>query len=158
MAKIYLTKEGLESLKNELNDLVNVQRPKVLVELEEAKAQGDLSENADYDAARAKQAEIEGKINELREKIANAEIISTDGATDEVKLGSYVTLFLSFKNKEEEYHIVGSTEANPLEFKISNECELSKSIMGHKVGETVSVKATKQYDVKIVSISSKSKK
>ncbi len=158
MAKIYLTKEGLESLKNELNDLVNVQRPKVLVELEEAKAQGDLSENADYDAARAKQAEIEGKINELREKIANAEIISTDGATDEVKLGSYVTLFLSFKNKEEEYHIVGSTEANPLEFKISNECELAKSIMGHKVGETVSVKATKQYDVKIVSISSKSKK
>lgn len=158
MAKIYLTKEGLESLKNELNDLVNVQRPKVLVELEEAKAQGDLSENADYDAARAKQAEIEGKINELREKIANAEIISTDGATDEVKLGSYVTLFLSFKNKEEEYHIVGSTEANPLEFKISNECELAKSIMGHKVGETVTVKATKQYDVKIVSISSKSKK
>ncbi len=158
MAKIYLTKEGLESLKNELNDLVNVQRPKVLVELEEAKAQGDLSENADYDAARAKQAEIEGKINELREKIANAEIISTDGATDEVKLGSYVTLFLSFKNKEEEYHIVGSTEANPLEFKISNECELAKSIMGHKVGETVTVKATKQYDVKIVSISAKSKK
>lgn len=158
MAKIYLTKEGLESLKNELNDLVNVQRPKVLVELEEAKAQGDLSENADYDAARAKQAEIEGKINELREKISNAEIISTDGATDEVKLGSYVTLFLSFKNKEEEYHIVGSTEANPLEYKISNECELAKSIMGHKVGETVTVKATKQYDVKIVSISAKSKK
>lgn len=158
MAKFYLTKEGLESLKNELNDLVNVQRPKVLLELEEAKAQGDLSENADYDAARAKQAEIEAKINELREKTTNAEIISNDGSTDEVKLGSYVTLFLSFKNKEEKYHIVGSTEANPLEYKISNECELAKSIMGHKVGETITVKATKQYDVKIVSISATDEK
>jgi transcription elongation factor GreA len=158
MDKIFVTKEGFDKLNEELNDLVHNQLPQILKEVEEARAQGDLSENADYDAARDKQAKTQGRIDQLREQIANAEIISTNGNTDEVKLGSYVTLFLGFKNKEEEYHIVGSTEANPLDFKISNECELAKAILGHKVGETITVKSNKQYDVKIVSISATSKK
>ncbi len=157
MDKIFVTKEGLEKLKAELNDLVNVQLPLILNEVTEARAQGDLSENADYDAAREKQAKVNGRIDQLREQIANAEIISTDGNTDEVKIGSFVTLFLSFKNEEEEYQIVGSTEADPSKFKISNECVLAKSILGHKVGETITVKANKPYDAKIVSISSKAK-
>ena len=150
MEKIYVTKEGLESLKAELRFLLDVERPQVLQEIKEARAQGDLSENADYDAAKDKQAVIEAKITELTEKIENAQIITTSGSTNVVKIGCYVVLKFSFNNKEEEYHIVGSTEVNPNENKISNECALAKAIMDHKVGEVVNVKATKPYDVEIM--------
>lgn len=158
MEKIYVTKEGLESLKAELRFLIDVERPQVLQEIKEARAQGDLSENADYDAARDKQAIIEAKITELTEKIENAQIISNTGASNVVKIGCYVVLKLSFNNKEEEYHIVGSTEVNPKENKISNECALAKAIMGHKTGDVVNVKATKPYDVEITYCGMKSSK
>jgi transcription elongation factor GreA len=157
MEKIYVTKEGLESLKNELRNLIDVVKPQVIQELKEARAQGDLSENADYDAARAKQAEVEAKITELSEKIDNAVIITQTGASNVVKIGSYVVLKFSYNQEEQEYHIVGSTESNPKEFKISNECLLAKSIISHRVGEVVSVKANKPYEVEIISCSNTSK-
>ena len=140
MEKIYVTKEGLESLKAELRFLIDVERPQVLQEIKEARAQGDLSENADYDAARDKQAIIEAKITELTEKIENAQIITNTGASNVVKIGCYVGLKFSFNNQEQEYHIVGSTEANPMKNMISNESPLGAAILGHKVGDVVEVK------------------
>ena len=158
MEKIYVTKEGYESLKAELRYLIDVERPQVLIEIKEARAQGDLSENADYDAARDKQAIIEAKITELTEKIENAQIIATTGNANVVKIGCYVVLSFSNGLPEAEYQIVGSTEVNPKENKISNECALSKAIMGHKVGDKVNVKAARPYDVEIVYCGMKSSK
>ncbi|MDD6301945.1 MAG: transcription elongation factor GreA [Bacillales bacterium] len=159
MEKIIVTQEGYEQLQTELRHLIDVVKPEIIQELKEARAQGDLSENADYDAARQKQAEVEAKIAELTEKIENAQIISTSSKkSNEVKIGSYVLIRLSYNNKEEEYHIVGSTEANPKALKISNECALAKAILGHTVGETVSVKAVKPYSVTILSCSAEPNK
>ena len=158
MDKIYVTKEGYESLKAELRYLIDVERPQVLQEIKEARAQGDLSENADYDAARDKQAVIEAKITELTEKIENAQIIATTGSSNVVKIGCYVVLKFSNNLPEAEYHIVGSTEVNPKENKISNECALAKAIMGSKTGDVVSVKAARPYDVEIVYCGMKSSK
>ena len=158
MEKIYVTKEGYESLKAELRYLIDVERPQVLIEIKEARAQGDLSENADYDAARDKQAIIEAKITELTEKIENAQIITTTGNANVVKIGCYVVLKFSNGLPEAEYQIVGSTEVNPKENKISNECALSKAIFGHKVGDKVNVKAARPYDVEIVYCGMKSSK
>ena len=158
MEKIYVTKEGYESLKAELRYLIDVERPQVLQEIKEARAQGDLSENADYDAARDKQAIIEAKITELTEKIENAQIIATTGSSNVVKIGCYVVLKFSNNLPEAEYHIVGSTEVNPKENKISNECALAKAIMGAKTGDVVSVKALRPYDVEIVYCGMKSSK
>ena len=158
MEKIYVTKEGYESLKAELRYLIDVERPQVLQEIKEARAQGDLSENADYDAARDKQAIIEAKITELTEKIENAQIIATTGSSNVVKIGCYVVLKFSNNLPEAEYHIVCSTEVNPKENKISNECALAKAIMGAKTGDVVSVKALRPYDVEIVYCGMKSSK
>ena len=158
MDKIYVTKEGYESLKAELRYLIDVERPQVLQEIKEARAQGDLSENADYDAARDKQAIIEAKITELTEKIENAQIIATTGTSNVVKIGCYVVLKFSNGLPEAEYHIVGSTEVNPKENKISNECALAKAIMGSKTGDVVTVKATRPYEVEIVYCGMKSSK
>ena len=158
MDKIYVTKEGYESLKAELRYLIDVERPQVLQEIKEARAQGDLSENADYDAARDKQAIIEAKITELTEKIENAQIIATTGSSNVVKIGCYVVLKFSNGLPEAEYHIVGSTEVNPKENKISNECALAKAIMGSKTGDVVTVKATRPYEVEITYCGMKSSK
>lgn len=150
--RIIVTKEGLEKLNQELRYLIDVVKPQVIQELKEARAQGDLSENADYDAARDKQGEVEAKIKELTYKIENAQVIETEKASDTVKVGYFVRLFDYYLNEEVKYQIVGSTEADPEKNRISNECLLAESIIGHKVGETIVVKAPKQYDVKILSV------
>ena len=152
--KIIVTKEGFEKLKAELRNLIDVIRPEVIQELKEARAQGDLSENADYDAARARQAEVEARINQLTEQIDNAEIIDADSKiSDVVKVGLFVVLYDSFLQEEVKYQIVGSTESDPVNNKISNECLLATSILGHKVGERIVVKAPKQYEVEIRKVS-----
>ena len=158
MEKIYVTKEGYESLKAELRHLIDVELPQVLLEVKEARAQGDLSENADYDAARDKQSAIQNKIYELTEKIENAQIITATGSSNVVKIGCFVVLKFSNNLPETEYHIVGTTEVNPKENKISNECALAKAIMGHKVGDIVNIKVAKPYDVEIVYCGTKSSK
>jgi len=148
--KIYLTKEGIEALKNELDHLKNVVRIEVLEELKEARAQGDLSENADYDAARQRQAEVEARIKELEVNLDNVAVISeTKGGIQLVKLGCTVTVLNLNTLEVEKFTIVGSLEADPLNGKISNASPLGKAILGMKKGDRVTVKAPKQYDVEI---------
>lgn len=154
--KVYLTDEGFLELETELNELKNVRRPAVIKALKEARALGDLSENADYDAARSEQAQVEGRIQELEKIMENAEIIEK-GNTDSVSLG--ITVKVKYIDEDdddeeiEEYRIVGSKEADPSNNKISNESPLAKAIMNAKVGEIRSVESPNgTYDVEIVEI------
>ena len=152
--EIIVTKEGFKKLNEELRNLIDVVLPEVIEQLKETRAQGDLSENADYDAARNRQAEVEGKIAQLQHQIENAKIIddSDDKSANVVKIGFYVTIRDLSDGSETRYQIVGSTESDPVNLKISNECMLAKSILGHKVGEVVQVKVVRPYDVEILKI------
>ena len=150
---IYLTKEGYEEIKQELDHLINVARPENVQAIKEARALGDLSENADYDAARNEQAEIEDKIKKLQAVIDNVTIIE-EATTDEVGVGSTVTIsYVDDEDEKDEYKIVGSQEADPFESKISNESPIAKALLGHKIGDVVSVTSPNgSYDVKVVDI------
>lgn len=150
--EIFLTKEGLNELQEELKDLKENKRPEVISQIKEARAQGDLSENAEYHAAKDKQGQIEARIKELEYIIDNASIISgTKSST--IKIGSTVEIEYIDDKETETYKIVGSTEADPFENKISNESPIAVAILGKKVGETVSIESPNgNYDIKIVSI------
>ena len=150
--KIVLTKSGKAKLEKELRELIDVIRPEVIEELKAARAQGDLSENADYDAARAKQAEVEGRIKQIEDILANAKVIEESTSDKSVKLGTTVTLFDFSENEEVAYTLVGSVEANPLKGLISNECALGEAIFGKKIDDVVLVKAVVPYEVKILAI------
>ena len=153
--KVLLTQSGLEKLEQERDRLINVERPKVIEELQLARSQGDLSENADYDAAREKQAHLESRIKEIDYMLQNAEIISEEQMDlNVVKPGTTVTILdLSLDDPEEEkYTIVGSFETDPVNGKISNESPLAKALIGHGVNEIVTVGVAEAYDVKIVDI------
>ena len=152
--KVLLTKSGVEKLEEERDNLINVERPRVIEELQLARSQGDLSENADYDAARDKQAQIEQRIKEIEYMLQNAEIISEEQMDlNVVKPGTTVTILdLSLDDPEEEYTIVGSFETDPVNGKISNESPLAKALIGHGVNEIVTVGVAEAYDVKIVDI------
>lgn len=150
--KVFLTQEGFNEIKEELDNLINVKRPENIVAIKEARALGDLSENADYDAARNEQAEIEARIKKLESIIENVEIID-EVTTDEVGLGNTVKISYVGDDDEDEYKIVGSQEADPFESKISNESPIAKALMGHKVGDVVSVESPNgSYEVKIIEI------
>ena len=150
--ELFLTQEGLDELKKELDELIQVRRPEVINALKDARAQGDLSENAEYDAARNEQAIVESRIRELEAMIEKAVII-TNVNTDVVSIGTKVTLEYVDDEEEEEYSIVGSSEADPFTNKISNESPIAKAIMGLKVGSIVSVDSPNgKYDVKILAI------
>lgn len=150
--EIYLTEEGLNEMKKELDFLKLEKRPEVILALKEARAQGDLSENAEYDAARTEQALVESKIAELERMIENAVVIK-DVKTDEVSIGTNVTIEYVDDNETEVYSIVGSKEADPFNNKISNESPIAQAIMGKKVGDIVNVTSPNgQYSVKIVQI------
>lgn len=152
--KVLLTKSGIEKLKAERDLLVNVERPKVIEDLQAARAQGDLSENADYDAARERQAEVEARIKEIDAMIQNAEIIDEDAIDLQiVKPGMSVKMLDLADNEENQYIIVGSFETDPDHGKISNECPLAKAIIGHAKGEVVTVMVEEPYQVKILDIS-----
>ena len=138
--KIYLTQEGLEELKNELDYLINVRRPENITAIKEARALGDLSENADYDAARNEQAELEGRIKKLEKMLENVEIIEKID-TDKVALGSTVSIKYVDDDDTDEYKIVGSQEADPFMSKISNESPIAKAILNKKVGDIVEVES-----------------
>lgn len=153
--KTKLTKAGYKKLEEELRYLIDVARDEVKRELAEARAQGDLSENADYDAARGKQAEVEARIKEIEATLNNAEIIEENSKSNRVGLGSTVTLKLIEKNEEKTFMIVGSIESNPFEGKISSSCALGEAILGKLVGDIIEVKAIKPYKVQIISIGAK---
>ncbi|MCQ2794265.1 MAG: transcription elongation factor GreA [Bacilli bacterium] len=151
--KTILTKDGEEKLKEELNRLINTERPQIIEALAAARAQGDLKENADYDAARNRQGEVEGRIKEIEHILANAKVIKEDRNNDKVVgIGSCVTIKASNERKEETYEIVGTVEADPLNNKISNESPLGMALCGHKVGDEITVRSKANYNVKILSI------
>src|SRR5574344_924807 len=137
MAKeVLVTEQGLIDLKNELNNLKTVKRPEILEALKEARALGDLSENAEYDAARNDQAVTEARIKELEVMIDNAKVIK-DKNTDKVGLGNKVTLEYVKDKETDVYYIVGSTESDPFANKISNESPIAQAIIGKKKNDVV---------------------
>ena len=154
MKKFLLTKEGKEKLEAELNELKNVRRPANVEALKEARALGDLSENAEYDAARNEQAVIETRIKELETILENATIISADKITGEdVSIGTVVTLEFIEDDETEVYTLVGTKEADVFNNKISTKSPIAMAIMGKKVGDIATVKCDAgDYDVKVVDI------
>ena len=151
--KTQLTKEGYNKLNEELRNLIDNVREDVKRQLAEARAQGDLSENADYDAARNRQAEVEGRIKQIEEIMANAEIISEKkGDSKKVALGSTVEIENCDTKKRSTFTIVGTIESNPFEGKISNACPLGEALIGKKEDDIVEVKGKNVYSVKIVKL------
>ncbi len=148
--KFELTEEGLENLKEELHILKNVKRVENLEDIKEARAQGDLSENADYDAARNEQAKIEARIKEIEIILKNAKIIHS-ASGDSVNIGKEVVLNFLEKKVKRTLKLVGTIEANPMEGKLSIESPLGKAIKNHVKGDTVIVhsETKKSFEVKI---------
>lgn len=137
---VYLTQEGYNKLREELDYLVNVRRREIAEQIAEAKAEGDLRENAGYDEAKNAQAFVEGRIRELEVKTRNAHIINdSNSPSDKVALGRKVVVQEAGTNDEERYVIVGSTEADPRNGRISNESPIGKALMGKRKGATVTV-------------------
>ena len=154
--KVKLTKAGKEELEKELRYLIDEVREEVKRQLAEARAQGDLSENADYDAARNRQAVVEGRIKEIEDILSNHEIIDDEKSSRKkegrVALGSTVTIRFLENGKEGKYMIVGTVESDPFSNKISNACPLGEALIGKVVGDVVEVKAKKTYKVEIVKV------
>lgn len=140
--KVVLTYEGLKNMETELENLKTVRRKEVAEKIKEARGQGDLSENAEYDAAKEEQAEIESRIVVLEKMLRNAEVIDDDEVgLDIITVGSKVKLYDAEMKEEVEYSIVGSAEADPMEGKISNESPVGRGLLGHKLGELIKIEA-----------------
>ncbi len=150
---IYLTQKGLDELKEELEDLINVKRPANILAIKEARALGDLSENADYDSARDEQAQIEGRIQKIEKMLENVVIIESVDK-DKVGIGSTVQIkYMDEDDEVDEYTIVGSQEADPFASKISNESPIAKALLNRKVGDIVTVESPNgSYNIKITEI------
>ncbi len=148
----FITKSGLEELKKELEDLTINVRPDVINAIKEARALGDLSENAEYHAAKEKQSIVEARIRELEYLIENS-IVIEEGSSSEVRIGSTVEIKYIDDDEVDEYKIVGSTEADPFENKISNSSPIAVAILGKRVGDKASVDSPNgSYEVEIISI------
>ena len=149
---VFVTAKGLEDMKNELEYLKKEKRPAVIEALKEARSLGDLSENAEYDAARTEQAEVENRIKVLEKMIDEATVIEKI-STDKVSIGSTVEIEYVADGDKDTYHIVGSQEADPFENKISNESPIAKAILNLKVGDIGKVESPNgEYEVKILNI------
>lgn len=139
-SSVHMTVEGYQRLQEELKNLVRVERPKVVQDIAEARSHGDLSENAEYDAAKDRQGFVEGRIKELNHKIATAQVIDlTKIKSDKIVFGAKVTLFDIDAEKEVTYQIVGEDEADIKVGKISVGSPVGRSLIGHSVDEEVSV-------------------
>jgi transcription elongation factor GreA len=136
---VYLTAEGLAKLTAELNQLITVERPRVAARIHEAKLDGDISENAEYEDAKQEQSFLEGRIATLEGQLKNAEVIAATNGRDRVSIGSKVVI--TGADGEETLTIVGSAEASPREGRISNESPVGVALMGRKKGDKVTVKA-----------------
>ena len=140
--KHILTSKGMQALEDELQDLKVVKRKEIAQKIKEAREQGDLSENAEYDAAKDEQRSIEARIEELEKIIKNAEVIDESAIdNDTVSIGSTVKFYDEEFDEELEYRIVGSTESDILKGLISNESPLGKALIGSKIGEEIEVEA-----------------
>lgn len=155
MAKHILTYTGLKELEDELQNLKVVRRKEIAEKIKEARAQGDLSENAEYDAAKDEQSDMEKRIEEIEKILKNAEVIDEDEVDlNKINIGCTVKLLDQDFEEEVDYRLVGSTEADILKGKISNECPLGQALIGKQVGDVVEVEGldeTAHY--KILSIS-----
>ena len=152
--KTVLTYDGLKKLEEELQELKVVRRKDVANKIKEARAQGDLSENAEYDAAKEEQAEIESRIAQIEKMLRNAEVIDEDELDEDVVgIGSKVKVLDMEFNEEVEYTIVGSTEADPISGRISNESPLGVALLSHRAGDTVVVDAPQgQFTYQIIEL------
>lgn len=138
--KNILTLEGLKTLEDELQDLKVNRRREVAEKIKEAREQGDLSENAEYDAAKDEQRDIEARIEEIEKILKNAEVVAAEDVDlNKISIGCKVKILDLEYNEELEYRIVGSTEANSLKGKISNESPVGKALIGAKKGQTIEV-------------------
>ena len=154
--KLYpMTLEGKAKLEKELEDLKIVRRPEIIERIKVARSFGDLSENSEYESAKDEQSFVEGRIKTLETQIRFAQIIDNDGiASDEISIGKTVVFQEIPNGDEEEYIIVGSAEADPFEGKISNESPIAQGLIGHKIGEEVTI-STPGGDMKVKIISVK---
>ena len=153
LKKSVLTKSGREKLENELKELKEVRRAEIAQKIKEARAQGDLSENAEYDAAKDEQGEIEARIRDIESILENAEVVSEEVDENSVYVGSVVTVYDVDMEEETEMRIVGANEVNSMENKVSGESPIGKALMGAKVGETVTVQAPGgSFDLKVLKI------
>lgn len=151
--KFFMTKKGYEEAVERLKYLQTIKRQEIVERIAEARSHGDLSENAEYDAARNEQSANEGEIADLEYKVKNAEIIEENNDSTTVHLQSVVTVYDMELEEEETYEITGSTEADAMHNKISNESPMGAALLKHKVGDKVTVHAPDgDYQVKIVSI------
>ncbi len=140
--KNLLTYAGLKALEEELHDLKVVKRKEVAGKIKEAREQGDLSENAEYDAAKDEQRDIEARIEQIEKILKNAEVVVEDEVDlDKISVGCLVKVYDEEFEEEMEFKIVGSSEANSLQGKISNESPVGKALIGAKVGEEITVEA-----------------
>lgn len=138
----YMSEEGYQKLVAELKHLEAVERPKIVAAIAEARDKGDLSENAEYDAAKDEQRDIEARIEELEKILKNAEVVVEEEVDlDKISVGCQIKILDLEDDSELTYKIVGSTEANSLKGKISNESPLGRSLLGAKVGDVVTVEA-----------------
>ncbi len=136
--KVVLTYEGLKKREEELEELKTVRRKEVAEKIKEARGQGDLSENAEYDAAKEEQGEIEARIALLEKMLRNAEVIDDEEvSSDIISVGSRVKVYDNEFDEEVEYTIVGSAEADPMANKISNESPVGMGLIGHKIGDEI---------------------
>jgi transcription elongation factor GreA len=148
----YLSKEGLDKLREELNEMVTVRRAEVAARIQEAKEHGDITENAEYEDAKNEQAFVEGRIQTLSALIKNAVIIDEHASTAFVGIGS--TVDVESEDGKETFRIVGSAEANPAEGRISNESPVGRALLGHRKGDKVQVSVPAgSWTYKIVGIS-----
>ncbi|MBK9122294.1 MAG: transcription elongation factor GreA [Chloroflexi bacterium] len=139
--EVFLTAEGAEGLRRELEDLITLRRPELAQRLKEAVADGDLKENANYHDAKEQQSFMEGRIQYLQDVLRRAQIISNDGPSDVVRVGSTVTIQEAGIDDDETYTIVGAAEANPSDGKLSAKSPIGAALLGHKRGSKVTVEA-----------------
>lgn len=152
----YLTPEGLKKLEDELEHLKSVRRAEVAQRLHEAMAEGEVEENPEYEDAKNEQAFVEGRILDIETILANAVLIENKGPSNEVRLGSKVTITEVGSGDKEHYIIVGSAEADPTSGKISNESPMGRALLGHKLNDVVAVQAPEgQIKFKVTHISNK---
>ena len=151
----YMSQKGYDEMVAQLQQLETVERPKASAAIAEARDKGDLSENAEYDAAKDEQRDIEARIEELENILKNAEVVvETEVDSDKINIGCIVKLFDFEFDEELEFSIVGSTEANSLKNKISNESPLGSALIGKKVGDVIKVETQMgEVEYKVLSIS-----
>lgn len=154
--KFPMTKEGYEKLKQELDHIIKVERPKNIKDIEEARAHGDLSENAEYHAAKERQGHLDAKKRELENKLANSQIIDLSKLSNEkVVFGTTVTLGDTDSGDTKTYTLVGQEEADLKKGKISVQSPVGKALIGHKVGDVVTIKTpakTVEYEIQEIQV------